>query len=136
MARENKISLVISEWVVNECIWAVQKKILDNKISKHDAFIIINHIADIIEEGLEQGFLTSYAINEQIVIGSRLIIQEINLNASDSLHIFIAGVSECEYLVTADKEFIYRVKQHLPGLIPVDVNDSVLMNKFFMIDKI
>jgi predicted nucleic acid-binding protein len=89
-------------------------------------------MADIIEEGLSKGFMSSYAINEKVIIDSRLIIQEVGVNASDSLHVFIAAVSGCEYFVTADLELIQRLKKRLRQIIPLDIHNSELMKNIFV----
>jgi predicted nucleic acid-binding protein len=131
LAKQHRFSLVISEWVVNECIWAAQKKYLDNKIGKQDAYVIINAIADMIEDGLNVGYLESYAISEKVVINSRLLIQEVCVNASDSLHVFIATVSGCDYFVTGDENLVTQVKYRLPRLTSIYVFDDELMKETF-----
>jgi predicted nucleic acid-binding protein len=125
---------VISEWVVNECIWAAQKKYLDNKIGKQDAYIIINGIADMIEEGLNGGYLASYAINEKTVVNSRIMIQEVCVNASDAMHVFIAYVAGCDYMVTGDADLITQMKYRLPQITPLFIFDDELMKRTFPIE--
>lgn len=134
MAKQQRLSLVVSEWVVNECIWAAQKKYLDNKVGKQEAYIIVNAIADMIEEGLNAGYLTSYAISEKAVINSRIMIQEVCVNASDALHVFIAYVSGCDYFVTGDAELITQMKFRLPQITPLYIFDDQLMRQTFPIE--
>lgn len=131
LAKQYKIKLVISEWVVNESVWAATRKHLNGKIGRQDSFILINHIADLVEDGINNGFLTSYAINEKVVIPSRVIIQELHTNASDALHVFVAATSDCHYFITADKELKRIVKDNIPKLIPIDIQEINDVVKFF-----
>lgn len=68
--------IVISNWVINEGMWAAMKKYLDGKASRQDAMHIINLMADSVNEGLEQGYIKSYVVDEKVIVTSRVLMEE------------------------------------------------------------
>lgn len=130
LAKQKRIQLAISEWVVNEAIWAAVKKHMDDKISKQDVSRLIYRISEVLENGLEEGYLISYAINERVVIMSRVIIEELHLYPSDALHVLVAATSKCENILTADIEMIHRIRYGKLSLIPVNILDKTNVQQF------
>lgn len=129
LAKQKRIQLAISEWVVNEAIWAAVKKHMDNRITKQEVSLLIYRISEVIEEGLEEGYLVSYAVNEKIVVTSRVIIEELHLYPSDALHVLIAFTSGCDYFLTGDVEMISRIKYGKLQLIPINILDRTDVQK-------
>ncbi len=129
LAKQKRIQLAISEWVVNEAIWAAVKKHMDNRITKQEVSLLIYRISEVIEEGLEEGYLVSYAVNEKIVITSRVIIEELHLYPSDALHVLVAFTSSCDYFLTGDVEMIFRIKYGKLQLTPINILDRTDVQK-------
>lgn len=130
LAKHNKLILVMSNWVENECMWAAMKKYLDEKATKQEAFMIINLMADTIDKGLEEGYIESYAVNEKIVVTSRVLIEEAHMHPSDALHVLFANASGCDYFLTADKELV-KISYSGLALKPIYLHDPNEVAQFF-----
>ncbi|MGD1838619.1 MAG: PIN domain-containing protein [Nitrososphaeraceae archaeon] len=112
LTNNDKVILVISDWVLNECIAVIERKIIEKKIRKKEAFHILNTIIILIEEKLRHSNLELYTIERKHIIGSRIIIQDLNLiNASDALHVFIVFVSESNTFLSADISLVNALKK-------------------------
>lgn len=101
LAKDRKIQIVISEWVVNESFAIVEKKVLKGLINNVDAHDIMVLIADFLEESYKSETIISYQIKDKEILASRIIIQNLHTNASDSLHAYIAIMSNCDHFVSA-----------------------------------
>jgi predicted nucleic acid-binding protein len=131
IAKERKLIIVISDWVINECMWAAVKKRLDEKISQRDAAMIINLMAEAVNEGLEAGYVAYYAINEKVIVTSRVLIEEGHMHPSDALHVILANASQCDYFLTADMEIIKKIKYVQLSMIPIYIHERAEIDKFF-----
>jgi len=96
-----------------------------------DVTSILSGMSDLLEDGYENGFIFSYAINEEVVLGSRIRIEELHFHPSDALHIFIALTSECDYFLTADHELIPSIQYAGTRLKSVYVHDRNDTDNFF-----
>jgi predicted nucleic acid-binding protein len=106
-AKENKIRLAISDWVINEIMAVIERKIKENKIKDDDAFHILNKIIYLIEES----FIVRYPVERTRILSSRGLIQELRMtNASDALHVITVFLSDCNYFISADKDLIITLK--------------------------
>lgn len=133
-ANNDKTLLVISDWVINECIAVIERKIIEKRITNNEAFHILNAITNLLEEKVQQNKLELYPIEGKHIITSRVIIQDINLiNASDALHIFIAFLSECNAFLSADVFLINTLKKKIKILnfTPIDFNNEREVKKLF-----
>jgi len=130
LAKQKKLILVISDWVENECMWAAMKKHDDEKITKQDAFMIINLMADTVENGLENGYINSYTANEKVIVASRVLIEEGVMHASDALHVTIAVTSGCDYFITADKDITARIRELKLSIKTVYIHEKQEIDKF------
>jgi predicted nucleic acid-binding protein len=62
LAKRNKAIVAISQGVINESFAAVERKVIDSKITDRDASKIVTGIADMIEGKIEQINLSLYPI--------------------------------------------------------------------------
>jgi predicted nucleic acid-binding protein len=106
-AKENKIRLAISDWVINEIMAVIDRKVKENKIKDNDAYHILNKIIYLIEES----FVICYPVERTHILTSRGLIQELRMtNASDALHVITVFLSDCNYFISADKDLINILK--------------------------
>lgn len=131
LARNKKISIIISEWVVNESIATVQRKVRERKLSKNDASKVLTGIADLLEDTLQYNNVKSYAISHIVVLSSRAVIQQYQVNAADALHVVIAEAADCDYFVTADKQLVTALRKSKSKIKSIDINILRLRSKFF-----
>lgn len=117
LANNDKVLLVISDWLINECMAVIERKIIEKRMTNNEAFHILNAITNLQEEKLKQDQMELYSIEGKHIIASRVIIQDINLiNASDALHIFIALLSECNAILSADVFLTNALKKKIKVL--------------------
>lgn len=131
LARNNKVGIVISEWVVNESIATVERKVKDKRIKGKDAFNLVTGIADLLEDVLQNTSVKSYATSNKVVLGSRVSIQRYHINAADALHVVVAEAADCDYSVTADKAMVAALKKSKSRVKPVYINTIKPRSKFF-----
>jgi predicted nucleic acid-binding protein len=111
LARQGKIRLAISEWVINECVAAVQNKRNKNIISKEEAAEHLAGIADLIEGKIEEVNLSLYPVTEDVVRNSLITIQDVRCHsAGDAIHVYTADKSHCDYFVTAEEDLSNKIK--------------------------
>jgi predicted nucleic acid-binding protein len=96
-----------------------------------DASEIMHLMADTVEDGIEKGYVVSYAINEKVVLTSRVLIEEAHMHPTDALHIVVAVVSGCDYFITADKDITDRIRYARLSITPVYIFDENQVLKFF-----
>ncbi|MGH9879615.1 MAG: type II toxin-antitoxin system VapC family toxin [Nitrososphaerales archaeon] len=132
LARSKKIQIAMSEWNVNEAIWTVEKKVLRGKISNKEAFRVINLMADIISVGINDGTVVWLGFPSEAVVNSRVVIEELHVNAADALHIYFARTSDCSHLISADEDLVLRLRFGGLRIEAVYLHSSVDMNKFLM----
>jgi predicted nucleic acid-binding protein len=134
LANNGKVLLVISDWVINECMAVIERKIIEKRITNNEAFHILNAITNLPEEKLKQDQMELYSIEGKHIIASGVIIQDINLiNASDALHIFIALLSECNAILSADVFLTNALKKKIKVLnfTPINFNNEREVKKLF-----
>lgn len=111
LAKKDKIRLAISEWVINECVAAVQRKRNESKLTKKEAAEILAGVADLVEGKIEEVNLSLYPVTENVVRNSLVTIQNIACqSAGDAIHVFTADKTNCNYFITADKGLASRIK--------------------------
>ena len=91
LAKDGKLRVIISEWVVNEAAAAVEKKFSLGKINRKDAHDMNFAMANFLEDNYRTKTIISYAISEKVVLASRNIgksLKEINLALVASAHQF------------------------------------------------
>lgn len=131
LAKDKKIQIIISEWVINEAFAAIERKVSKGLINNIDAHDIMVLIADFLEDCYESGIIISYQIKDKEILASRIIIQNLHTNASDSLHAYIAMMSNCDYFVSADKELNLQLSVLGEVLTPIDIHTNSDLVKFF-----
>lgn len=102
LAKEKKIEVMLSNWIVNESIALLDEYKRKEKIDKIKTQEIISELVDMIEGGIRYNNFKFYSVNEQIISLSRTIIVDFHVSASDALHIYMAIHSGCDYIITAD----------------------------------
>lgn len=112
LAKDQKIKIVLSDWVINESIALVDKYRRKGKLDKIKIQQILSEIVDMLEGKIQYSHFTFYAVSEQIVIDSREIITDFHLSASDAIHVYIAQRVNCDCIVSADKDLISQVRNH------------------------
>jgi predicted nucleic acid-binding protein len=104
LAKQNKVKIAISQWVINECVAAVQRKKNKRKMTARNASEILTGIANMIEGKIEDINLSLYPITERVIDDSRTTVMETECEtAGDALHVCVADKAKCDYFVTADK---------------------------------
>jgi predicted nucleic acid-binding protein len=134
LAKQDKVRLAISEWVINECVGGVQRKRNENKLTKQEAAEILTGIADLVEGKIEEVNLTLYPVTERVIRDSVTTIQEVRCNtAGDAIHVHVADRANCNYFVTADKGLASRIKNSglRHKLVAVDIDELSDMLNFF-----
>lgn len=134
LAKQDKVRLAISEWVINECVGGVQRKRNENKLTKQEAAEILTGIADLVEGKIEEVNLTLYPVTERVIRDSVTTIQEVRCNtAGDAIHVYVADRANCNYFVTADKGLAGRIKNSglRHKLVAVDIDELSDMLNFF-----
>ncbi|MGH9992293.1 MAG: type II toxin-antitoxin system VapC family toxin [Nitrososphaera sp.] len=132
LARSKKIQIAMSEWNVNEAIWTVEKKVLRGKISNKEAFRVINLMADIISVGINDGTVVWLGFPSEAVVNSRVVIEELHVNAADALHIYFARTSDCSHFISADEDLVLQLRFGGLRIEAAYLHSSVDMNKFLM----
>ncbi len=126
LAKEKKIRIILSDWVINESIALIDENRRREKIKKIETQTILSEIVDMIQAHVEYGNFTFYSISEKVVVNSRFIIQDFHIPASDALHVFIAISAGCDCIISADKELVTQVKENSSLLaFNVRVQDDV-----------
>ena len=123
LANQNKITIVLSDWVLNESVGVVAKKFRKGLVDRKEASEILTNIADMLEGVIERWNIESYSITEDVIIGSRIIIQDVYPHASDALHLFVAIVTKCDYFVTADRKLALAIRDSVPRLMPINIQE-------------
>lgn len=131
LAEEKKIKIVISEWVINESLAAIEKKISKGKIDNTDAYDTLLSIAKFLEECYKNGTVISNPINEDVVLTSKIMIQTLRITASDALHVHVALASNCSYFVSADRGLCTQMSILNAIITPVDIYINSDVVKFF-----
>jgi len=132
LAKQNKATIAISQWVLNECVAAVEKKKKEGKMGDREASEVLTGIADLVEGQIEEISLSLYPITEQVIIGSRATMMEINCEyATDALHLYVADKANCNYFVTADNTlYITLSRSRLKmKLIPINLFNDIDMSR-------
>jgi predicted nucleic acid-binding protein len=109
LVRDKKIIMVISDWVINESIAVVDANNKKGKITTIETQQILSEMTDMIEGKIRYENLELFPIPERVLIGSRILIQDYHVAASDALHIFIAGAAGCEFFISADEKLIRQL---------------------------
>lgn len=131
LAKDGKLQVVISEWVVNEAAAAVEKKVSLEKISRKDAHDTHFAMANFLEDNYRTRTVISYAINEKIILASRSLIKDMHVNASDALHVIISLSAACHYFASADKELNENIKKSGVSMQVLDIHHRKVMSEFF-----
>jgi predicted nucleic acid-binding protein len=132
LAKQNKITLCISQWVINECVAAVDRKKKEGGITDRQASEILTDIADMIEGHIEKMNVSLYPITEEVILDSRTMIMEAHCNSSDALHLYVSDKSDCDYFVTADIQLALSIKNSKLGyrLKTVNIWEEADMKRF------
>jgi predicted nucleic acid-binding protein len=134
LAKQDKIKLAISEWIINECVAAVQKKRNEDKLTEKEAAEILAGIADLLEGKIEEVNLSLYPVTERVVRNSLLTIQAVKCqSAGDAIHVYTADKTNCHYFVTADKGLASKIKNSniRHKLVAVDIDELNDVLAFF-----
>ena len=109
LAREKKIEIIVSDWLINETIALVDEKRRKGKITEAQVQGILSEIISMMGNEVQYENFILYPITNKILIASRLAIQEYRINASDAIHVFISAAAGCDYFISADKKLITQL---------------------------
>lgn len=131
LAKLKKLQIAISDWIINEAIWTVEKKVQKGKIDPREAFKVINLIADAVTDGIRDGWVLWLGSPSDAVANSRVVIEEMRCNAADALHIYLARTSNCDYFLTADEDLVIQIRFSNVRLEPFYLHNPNDMDRFF-----
>lgn len=110
LAKQGKLQIPAGDWVINESVWTVEKKVQKGKIDPREANKVINLIADTVADGIRDGWIEWLGFPSDAAENSRIVIEELGTNAADSLHIYFARTSNCDYFVSADEDLVIQIR--------------------------
>lgn len=131
LVREKKISIVLSDWVINESFALVDKNKQNGRITQAEAQEILSELVSMIKDKTQYETITFYSITEKIVVASRFVIQEYHIAASDALHVFISAAAECHCFVSADKKLVRKLTIGTHKLIAYDIGRKEDVERMF-----
>ncbi len=138
LARDKKISIVLSDWVINESLALVDENLRKNRISPMEVQSILSELIDMIQGRIQYENFIVYPIQYKAIIhtykaiiGSRFVIQDYRIPASDTLHVFIAGAAECDCLVSADGGLVTQLTTGSLKLIAFNIRVAKDVEKLF-----
>lgn len=100
-------------------------------MGNEEAFKVINLMADTMAEGIRDGTITLLGVDGDTIVNSRVIIQELHSNAADSLHVFLARTSDCDFFLSADEELVLLVRFGRLRVDSIYVHSVDDMQRFF-----
>jgi predicted nucleic acid-binding protein len=109
LVRDKKIIMVISDWVINESIAVIDANNTKGLIDEVETQQILSEMTDMIEGKVRYENLELFPVPEKVLIGSRILMQDYHVAASDALHIFISGAAGCEFFISADVKLIRQL---------------------------
>lgn len=109
LAKEKKIQIVLSDWTINESIALVDENKRKGKITQAETQTILSEIVSMIKQEVEYENFVFVPITGNAIIESRIIIQDYHIAASDALHVFISGASQCDYFISADAKLVNQL---------------------------
>jgi len=121
LARNKKIIIILSDWVINESFAVIDKNKQNGKITKSETQQILSELVSMLKAEIQYETFTIYSITEKIVVASRYIIQDYHIAASDALHVFISASAECDCFVSADKKLERRLTTGIHKLVACDI---------------
>lgn len=131
LAKENKIEIILSDWVINESFALVDKNRRKERISQVQAQNILSEIVSMMSKEVQYENFTVYPITDKILITSRFAIQEYHIAASDALHVFISAVAECDCFISADEDLIHQLKSGASTLLAFNIRIEEDVNTLF-----
>lgn len=106
-----KFKILISSWVVNETIAAIDRKFRRRDTSLEDRNRNISTLIDNIDLLAKNGSLEIIPVKQDIVDGSLEFVINHHLSADDALHVFSAITNSCKIFVTADRLLVEVIKE-------------------------
>jgi predicted nucleic acid-binding protein len=131
-AKQYRSRIAISQWVLNECIAAVERKKKEGKMNDREASEVLTGIADIMEGQLEETEFSLYPVSENVVIDSRRTMTQTHcVYASDALHLYTADKANCDYFVTADHILYSTLANSVlkTKLVPINISNTSEMSR-------
>ncbi len=121
LAKEKKVNLVLSNWVINEIIALVDEHTRKGKINSIKTQEILSEIVDMIDNEIQYSHFNFYAVTEHIIDFSRITIMDFQLSASDALHVYMADKANCDYIISADKDMVTKVNKKADRLMAFNI---------------
>lgn len=134
LAKQDKLRVAVSDWVINECVGAVQRKRNENKLSREEASKILDWLATLIEGKIEEVNLSLYPVTQNVVRDSVVTSQDVmSHSAGDAIHVYTADKTGCHYFVAADKGIASKIKNSGSRykLVAVDIGELNDMLTFY-----
>jgi predicted nucleic acid-binding protein len=131
LVKEKKISIVLSDWVINESFALADKNNRNGRITHAEAQQILSELISMIKAETQYETITFYSITEKIVVASRLVIQEYHIGASDALHVFISAAAECDFFISADKKLVRNLSRGTHKLAAYDIKRKEDIERMF-----
>lgn len=121
LAKEKKIEITLSDWLVNESVALIDENRRKEKITDIEVQNILSELVSMMGNEVEYENFTVYPITDKILIASRFAIEEYHINASDALHVFISAVAECDCFISADEKLIHQLTSGSSKLIAFNI---------------
>jgi predicted nucleic acid-binding protein len=131
LAREKKIEIIISDWLINETIALVDENKRKGNISEAQVQGILSEIVSMMGNEIQYENFILYPITNKIIIASRLAIQEYRINAADALHVFISAAVGCDCFVSADEKLINQLTTGSSKLIAFNIRTKEDVKNLF-----
>jgi predicted nucleic acid-binding protein len=93
------VQIYMSFWVINEVIAVIDRKIK----SESDKQVLISTILKVITD--VRSNIVMVPIDQRIVDDAIHYIRKYHLSADDALHVCVADIVGCDYLLTTDKHY-------------------------------
>jgi predicted nucleic acid-binding protein len=103
LCNAGEVKIVISSWVINESIAAIDRKFRRREISIAERDKCISTLIEQADLLAKDGSLAIIPVEQANVNGSLEFVINGHLSADDALHLFSAVISSCKMFVAADK---------------------------------
>ncbi len=111
ICNAGEVKILISSWVINESIAAIDRKCRRREISLEERNKCISTLIEQTDLLAKNGSLAIIPVKQDNVDGSLEFVINHHLSADDALHLFSAVISSCKIFVAADKLLVEVAKE-------------------------
>lgn len=109
--QAGKVKILISSWVINESLAAIDRKFRRGEISLEERDKCISTLIEQTDLLAKNGSLAIIPLKQDHVEGSLEFVIYYHLSADDALHLFAAIASSCKIFIAADKLLVSVAKE-------------------------